>query len=145
MKVEGGDSKGRRYRITPTSKGGVSFSDKVAGEVGGSFEECYTREEINEMLRELDDVGMMLSRFPSKDLINRYKSLVRRIVSMILENMRVKREFGFSSRSNKMFTLIEKAEKSVAELEEALEKEREKMAILNLIEEVKGCLISLLL
>jgi len=44
-----------------------------------------------------------------------------------------------------MFTLIEKAEKSVAELEEALNKEREKMIILNLIEEIKGCLISLLL
>ena len=145
MKVESGDSKGRRYRITPSSKEASRFDGKVAGEGRGSFDECYDREEIKMMLSELDDVGMMLSRFPSKDLINRYKSLVRRIVGMILENMRVKKEFGFSPRSNKMFTLIEKAEKSVADLEEALNKEREKMIILNLIEEIKGCLISLLL
>ena len=47
--------------------------------------------------------------------------------------------------SNKMYTIIERTEKSIAELEEALDKEREKIVILNIVEEIKGCLISLLL
>ena len=97
------------------------------------------------MLRELDEVGIALSRYPSKGLINKYKSLVRQVIGMILENMRVKKEFAFSLHSNKMYTIIERTEKSIAELEEALDKEREKIVILNIVEEIKGCLISLLL
>ena len=62
-----------------------------------------------------------------------------------MENMRVKKEFAFSLHSNKMYTIIERTEKSIAELEEALDKEREKIVILNIVEEIKGCLISLLL
>jgi len=34
MKVESGDSKGRRYRITPSSKEASRFDGKVAGEEG---------------------------------------------------------------------------------------------------------------
>jgi len=50
--VESGDSKGRRYRITPSSKEASHFDGKVASEGRGSFDECYDREEIKMMLSE---------------------------------------------------------------------------------------------
>ena len=57
--------------------------------------------------------------------------------------MRVK-GFAFSLHSNKMYTIIERTENHWS-FEEALDKEREKIVILNIAEEIKGCLISLLL
>jgi uncharacterized protein YaaR (DUF327 family) len=46
----------------------------------------------------------------------------------------------------KIYTIIiERVGKSIVGLEEALDKEREKIVILNIVEEIKGCLISLLL
>lgn len=145
MKVESGDVKERRYRITPSLNGITAFDHKADIEKDSSFRECYDREAISMLLKELDEVGIALSRYPSKGLINKYKSLVRQVIGMILENMRVKKEFAFSLHSNKMYTIIERTEKSIAELEEALDKEREKIVILNIAEEIKGCLISLLL
>ena len=145
MKVESGDVKERRYRITPLLNGITAFDHKADIEKDSSFREYYDREAISMLFRELDEVGIALSRYPSKGLINKYKSLVRQVIGMILENMRVKKEFAFSLHSNKMYTIIERTEKSIAELEEALDKEREKIVILNIVEEIKGCLISLLL
>jgi len=145
MKVERGNYKERRHSVTAADRESSTRGRNVEAKKDESFEGYVDREEINYLLRELDDLGIALSRYPSKELIYKYRSLVRQIIALILEKLRVKKEYGFSSRSNKIYTIVERTDSSLSKLEDALEKEREKIIILNIIEEIKGCLISLLL
>lgn len=145
MKVERRNYKERHHSVTAADWDSSTKGHRVEAKKGEPFDGYIDREEINSLLRELDDLGMALSRYPSKELIHKYRLLVRQIIALILEKLRVKREYGFSSRSNKIYTIVERTESSLSMLEDALNKEREKIVILNIIEEIKGCLISLLL
>jgi uncharacterized protein YaaR (DUF327 family) len=138
------------------SDGTAAYSGQAAakgGSVSGAqgaektFAEITEDIELQGMMEELDAIGAALSRYPASALLARYRKLVKMALGRVKNSSRVKREFKWRRTERSMFMIIERAEDAVAELEtleSALERERDRTRMLSLIDEIKGCLISLL-
>ena len=100
--------------------------------------------ETRRLLDELNVLGSQLSRFPTMTLLVQYRSLVRQLLDRARQNMQNRREFKWRRTERAMFIFIEKTEGALSELEEGLIREGERTRLLMLMEEIKGCLISLL-
>jgi uncharacterized protein YaaR (DUF327 family) len=137
--------------------GGASLHSGQAAAKGGSvsgvhgaektFAEITEDMELQMMVAELDEIGTALSRYPASALLARYRKLVRMALDRIKNSTRVKREFKWRRTERSMFMVIERAEDALAELEtleSVLERERDRTRMFSLIDEIKGCLISLL-
>ncbi|MDR0652025.1 MAG: YaaR family protein [Synergistaceae bacterium] len=147
MKVDGAKLKGggaAPYTGQSTGRGGA-----VSGAQGAekTFAEIAEDMEIQGMMAELDAIGAALSRYPASALLVRYRALVKMALGRIRNSMRIKREFKWRRTERSLFMVIERAEDALAELEtleSAIERERDRNRMLSLIDEIKGCLISLL-
>lgn len=109
-----------------------------------SFLNIVEEMETRRLLEELNILGSGLSRFPTMTLLTQYRSLVRQLLDRARQNMQNRREFKWRRTERAMFIFIEKAEGALAEMEEGLIREGERTRLLMLVEEIKGCLISLL-
>jgi uncharacterized protein YaaR (DUF327 family) len=109
-----------------------------------TFVEVARDMEAHLLIAELDDIGAQLSRFPTSVLLGRYRDLVRMVLERMRSGMHIKREFKWRRTERSMFLTIERTEDALEELEEALTKEGGRTRLLLLMEEIKGCLISLL-
>lgn len=112
--------------------------------VQATFSEVVEDMEVRQLLAELDDLGSQLSRFPTSVLMGRYKELVRMVLERVRGNMQIRREFKWRRTERSMFLTIERTEGALEELEQALDREGDRIKVLSLIDEIKGCLISLL-
>ena len=103
--------------------------------------------ELQAIISELDAIGSAMSRYSTSALLQRYKELVRQALMRVKNGMRIKREFKWRRTERSMFMTIERTEEALSEIEElesALERERERTQILSLMDEIKGCLLSLI-
>ncbi|MDR1136762.1 MAG: YaaR family protein [Synergistaceae bacterium] len=127
---------------------GRGNSVSAAAETARSFAEIEDETEFSAIIAELDALGTSLSKYPSSILLSKYRKLVRMALDRVKDGMRIKREFKWRRTERSMFMVIERAEEALdelGELESALERERERTRVLSLIDEIKGCLLSLLL
>lgn len=118
-----------------------------ASETARTFEDVAVDVESRALIEELDRIGAELSRFPAAALLERYRELVRAALARVKNGARIKREFKWRRTERSMFMVIERAEDALAELESlgsALDRERERTRLFELMDEIKGCLISLL-
>ncbi|MDR0649151.1 MAG: DUF327 family protein [Synergistaceae bacterium] len=129
------------------SAGGRSGTGKA---VGGVLEPQETFAEVAEdmesrmLIDELESIGLRLSRFPTAALLARYRELVRMALEKVRNGTRIKRDFKWRRTERSMFVVIERTEEALDEMDEALLREADRTRLLSLMEEIKGCLISLL-
>ncbi|MDR1471763.1 MAG: DUF327 family protein [Synergistaceae bacterium] len=122
---------------------------QVSGAEGArvSFAEMESDIEARMIIEELDDIGGRLCKYPTSVLLAQYRELVRRALDRIKRGMRIKREFKWRRTERSMFMTIERIEGALAELEDleaALLRERDRTRVFSLMDEIKGCLISIL-
>jgi uncharacterized protein YaaR (DUF327 family) len=122
---------------------GVAVSGTLSSN-HAAFAEVAWDMEAHQIIAELGDIGAQLSRFPAPALLMKYKNLVRLALERVKSGMRIKREFKWRRTERSMFLTIERTEDAITELEDALTKEGDRAKLLSLVEEIKGCLISLL-
>lgn len=144
MKVS---SAGKRKADSAAPYSGGSKGNAVAKAAapGGVFADIAEDLEVRALLDELDAIGGMLSRFSGGALLGRYKELVRMALERAKNNTRLRREYKWRRTERAMYVIIERAEGALGEMDEALLREGERTRLLSLIDEIKGCLISLLL
>jgi len=123
---------GRRDPVSATS-----------GVESGRFEDRFASVEVMSLLEELEELSDQLIRFPSQLLLSRYKGLVKALLQMAVEGMRIKKELRWKRSERTLLLAVEKADSALDSLEEAILRESERVEILKLVEEIKGCLISL--
>jgi uncharacterized protein YaaR (DUF327 family) len=109
-----------------------------------TFAEVAWDMEAQQLIAELDDIGGQLSRFPTSVLLGRYRELVKMVLEKVKNGMHIKREFKWRRTERSMFLTIERTEDAIEELDDALSREGDRTRLLSLMEEIKGCLISLL-
>lgn len=131
-----------RVRGTPASDGAAV---ERAQAVRGTFAEVAEDVEVRRIIEEIDEVGAELTRFPTTQLMMRYRGLVKAALERVRAGMRINREFKWRRTERSMFITIEKTDELLDELEEALIREGNRAGSLALVDEIKGCLISLLL
>ena len=112
---------------------------------GFSFESAMESAELEDLLDQLYELSDRLSVFPGGRLIEEYRNVLNELLKRAVKGMRIKRDMRWRKTDRKMYVTIERAEKAMDELEEAFIYEGNRTKALALMEEIKGCLISLLM
>lgn len=147
MKVGGASAKRTAGDASAPVSGGKSGAKPEVGAARAAapaFMEVVDDIESQQLLAELDEVGTQLTRHPTTVLMGRYRELVRLVLEKVKGGMRIRRDFKWRRTERSMFVTIERAEGLIEDLEEALFREGDRVRSLSLIDEIKGCLISLL-
>lgn len=109
-----------------------------------SFDSAVYVVEVEALLKELDEVGNRLSRVPSLVVLGRYRELVRQLLDKALKGVRLRKDLKWRRTERKIFVVIEQTEEWLKELGDVLLRENQRTKALKLMEDIKGCLISLL-
>ena len=112
---------------------------------GFSFEAAMEATELEELLDRLYELSDRLSVFPGGRLIEEYRNVLHELLKRAAKGMRIKRDMRWRKNDRKLYITIERAEKAMEELEEAFIYEGNRTKALAIMEEIKGCLISLLM
>ena len=145
MKIERPDSN-RADEMQPHSghhrgrQGAPGLESASASGFLGVMDELETKR----LLENLEILGSQLSRFPTMTLLHQYRGLVKQLLDKVRRNMHNKKEYKWRRTERSMFVYVERVEDALTELEEGLLREGERIKMLQLMEEIKGCLISLL-
>ncbi|SMG10758.1 DUF327 family protein [Dethiosulfovibrio salsuginis] len=126
---------------------GLPLKDDKRGpsrSVGGSFDKAVQTVEIEALLKELDDIGSKLSRVPSRVVLARYRELVKQLLDQALKGFLLRRDLRWRRTERRAFVVVEQTEEWLQELEDVLLRENQRTKALKLMEDIKGCLISLL-
>ena len=110
-----------------------------------SFESAMEAAELEDLLDQLYELSDKLSVFPGGRLIAEYRSVLNELLKRATKGLRIKRDMRWRKTDRKMYVTIERAEQAMDELEEAFLYEGNRTKALALMEEIKGCLISLLM
>lgn len=109
-----------------------------------SFDKTVYIVEVESLLNELDEVGNRLSRVPSLVVLGQYRELIRQLLDRALKGVRLKKDLRWRRTERKAFVVVEQTEAWLKELEDVLFRENQRTRALKLMEDIKGCLISLL-
>ncbi len=110
-----------------------------------SFEAAMEATELEDLLDQLYELSDRLSVFPGSRLIEEYRSVLTELLRRAAQGLRIKRDMRWRKSDRKMYVTIERAQDAMEELEEAFKFEGNRTKALALMEEIKGCLISLLM
>ncbi len=100
--------------------------------------------ELRELLDRLDLIGRKLSVFPAETLLLQYRQLVAEALRRAVSGLRVRRDMKWRMGDRNFFVVVEKTDSLLSELETVLAREGERARMHQILEEIKGCLFSLL-
>ena len=127
---------------------GTQSSNHPPGAVksfGSSFDSVIISAELEELLDRLYELSDKLTIYPGGRLLSEYRSVLQELLKRASQGYRIKRDMRWRKTDRKMFITIERANKAMEELEEAFSYEGDRTRALLILEEIKGCLISLLM
>ena len=110
-----------------------------------SFEATMEATELEDLLDQLYELSDKLSVFPGSKLLSEYRAVLHELLKRAAKGLRIKRDMRWRKTDRKLYITIEKTEKAMEELEEAFLFEGNRTKALAIMEEIKGCLISLLM
>ena len=145
IKQGGGGGPAPQTRVEYGSGGGHHLSPTAVSQGALSFDAAMEATELEALLDHLYDVSAKLSVFPASRLLEEYRSVLTELLRRATQGLRIKRDLRWRKTDRKMYVTIERAEKAMDELEEAFLYEADRTKALALMEEIKGCLISLLM
>lgn len=113
-----------------------------------SFDGALEASEIEDLLDRLYDISARLSVYPAAKLIEEYRAVLSELLKRAMKRLKIKRDLRWRKTDRKLYVTIEKIERveqAMDELEEAFLYEGNRTRALSIMEEIKGCLISLLM
>ena len=123
-----------------TSTQAVPVKPSFGAAMGNALEEL----EIRTLLDRLDAVAAKLSIFPAESLIAEYRFILKELLARAMRGFNLRRDLKWRHTDRNTYVTIEKAEVALSELEQIFSQEGGRARALQLMEEIKGCLISLL-
>lgn len=137
-KVEQGSGSAGRQQSAPRSVSPLRPS------FGASVENMTEELEVRELMERLDAISAKLSVFPAERLLFEYRGILKELLACAMKGFNLRRDLKWRRTDRSTYVIIEKAEAAMAELEEVFFQESGRTRTLQLMEEIKGCLISLL-
>ena len=135
-KVEGGSGRSSKQHSAAPAFSRPAFGTAI----GNAMEEL----EVRELLDRLDVVASQLSVFPAERLLFEYKAILKELLARAMKGFSLKRDLKWRRTDRSTYVTIERAESAMEELEKVFLQEGGRTRTLQLLEEIKGCLISLL-
>lgn len=111
---------------------------------GSSMENMMEEIEIRDLMERLDALSAKLSIFPAERLISDYRTILKELLARAMKGFSLRRDLKWRRTDKSTYVTVEKAESAMAELENVFSREGGRTRALQLMEEIKGCLISLL-
>jgi uncharacterized protein YaaR (DUF327 family) len=111
---------------------------------GSSMDDIMEEMQVRSLLERLDVITTKLSVFPAERLLLEYKSILRELLVRAMRGFSLRRDLKWRRTDRSTYVTIEKAEAAMTELEDVFSKESDRTRAFQLMEEIKGCLISLL-
>lgn len=148
IKRSGGEPAASSQPRIESGGGSTGHSPSPASSIASSafsFEAAMESSELEELLDRLYELSDRLSVFPGGRLIEEYRNVLHELLKRAAQGLRIKRDMRWRKTDRKMYVTIERAGKAMEELEEAFLYEGNRTKALALMEEIKGCLISLLM
>ncbi len=151
IKRGGGNASPNLPRVEYGGGGGHNIaSGNVASNsvFASSFDSALEAGEIEDLLDDLYDVSAKLSVFPAAKLVEEYRAILGELLKRVAKRFKLKRDLRWRKTDRKLYVTIERierVERAMDELEEAFLYEGDRTKALSLMEEIKGCLISLLM
>jgi uncharacterized protein YaaR (DUF327 family) len=100
--------------------------------------------EVRELLVRLDALVAQLSIFPAERLLLEYRTILKGLLARAMRGFTLRRDLKWRRTNRSTYVTVEKAESALKELEDVFRQESGRTRGLQLMEEIKGCLISLL-
>ena len=100
--------------------------------------------EVRELLERLNVVASKLTIFPAERLLVEYRFILTELLRRAMNGFSLRRDLRWKKTNRTTYLTIEKAEAALEELEEVFRRESDRSRAIVLLEEIKGCLISLL-
>ena len=110
-----------------------------------SFSAAMEATELEDLLDRLYELSDKLSVYPGGKLISEYRNVLHELLKRAAQGLRIKRDMKWRRTDRKLYITLERANKAMDELEDAFIYEGNRTKALSLMEEIKGCLISLLM
>lgn len=127
----------------------IASGNVASGSVfASSFDSALEAGEIEDLLDHLYEISARLSVFPAAKLIAEYRAVLTELLKRAMKRLKLKRDLRWRKTDRKLYVTIERMERveqAMDELEEAFLYEGDRTKALSLMEEIKGCLISLLM
>jgi uncharacterized protein YaaR (DUF327 family) len=101
--------------------------------------------ELRELLKQLESISYKLSMFPTERMMYEYKCIVGELMHRSMSVYHLRKDLRWRRSDKNLYVTIEKIESDLNELEEVFLREGLRTRGFYLIEEIKGCLISLLI
>ena len=101
--------------------------------------------EMGELLKQLDSITYKLSMFPTEKMMYEYKCIVGELLRRSMSIYHLRKDLRWRRSDKNLYVTVEKIESDLNELEELFLREGLRTRGFFLIEEIKGCLISLLI
>ncbi|MCL2767468.1 MAG: DUF327 family protein [Synergistaceae bacterium] len=101
--------------------------------------------EIGELLKRLDAISRKLSMFPTEKMMHEYRCIVGELMRRSMSAYHLRKDLRWRRSDKNLYVTIEKIESDLDELEEVFKREGIRTRGFYLMEEIKGCLISLLI
>ena len=101
--------------------------------------------EMRELLTQLESISYKLSMFPTERMMYEYKCIVGELMRRSMSAYHLRKDLRWRRSDKSLYVTIEKIESDLNELEEVFQREGLRTRGFYLIEEIKGCLISLLI
>ncbi|MDR1977611.1 MAG: DUF327 family protein [Synergistaceae bacterium] len=111
---------------------------------GASMGDAMEEIEVRELLERLGSVSAKLSIFPAERLLLEYRVILKELLARAMKGFSLRRDLKWRRTDRHTYVMIEKAESALGELENVFRQEGGRTRALQLMEEIKGCLISLL-
>ena len=135
-KVEGGSGGLSRHSSSQAISVRPSFNV--------SMENAMDEIEVRDLLERLNVLAENLSIFPAERTLIEYKSILKELLARAMKGFSLKRDLKWRRTDRNTYVTIERVESALSELEEVFQQEGGRTQALQLMEEIKGCLISLL-
>jgi len=113
--------------------------------VSKTFDSVFSTSEVEVLLQEVDNLSRHLFLFPSKTLLGKYREAVQLVLYKAEERMKLRKDYKWRRTNRSVYVTIEKTEKLLEEIEVVLTRAGERNRLSRLLDEVKGCLISLMI
>ncbi|MBR0096244.1 MAG: DUF327 family protein [Synergistaceae bacterium] len=123
----------------------ASGNINAASSFASSFDSALEAGELEDLLDKLYDISARLSVYPAAKLISEYRAVLSELLKRALKRLKIKRDLRWRKTDRKLYVTIERVEAAMDELEEAFLYEGDRTRALSLMEEIKGCIISLLM
>jgi uncharacterized protein YaaR (DUF327 family) len=127
--------------------------DKPAGDVKSpAFQDLFqqanqkfTKAELDNLMRQIDDMGKLLAKQMTWKSVQDYKERVRRFLEQVVKGFASKEKQGFDKRGRmRLYKIISQIDDLMAELgEKVMSDEKDNLEILEKIGDIRGLLINL--